>query len=902
MITVFTETQGDAGALKETVDSLLMQGEAFREKLHLKVLCESAGETREALSECGNLHDIELVETGGRRLGEILEQMLPRVTTELVTVIREGELYGEGSLELLCQYLLSVKDETDAAVPRSLRSRKNWEEPNVMLKDRAVYDLSRAEYVLQTPGVLGGTVFVTEALRTQSVDYRFGAGAWEEFVIRILLRKGTLAYVNDALFCTAGNLDGRNTLAFEYGETQWYLDTARNYCVRMIEQYRRKDGSVPLFVQAQVLFILKLQFRRNMGSKDKGMLFGETLEQYLGDVRHCLGEISGALLLARGPVHYQRRVAMTILPALLALKFEPYRDSLRISGTPKRVCCERYGTDAAQGFEPYIVFQLMEAENGRWRIDFAIDRFVAESALHLEVTANGREVPVREVHRFAHRKFFGQRLTDRKTLVLELPISDLEKRTVVEFVLRDGAGGRMVLPVITGDYQTKLTRKLRNSYWCFDRYMAVLRRSGDDQTDGIVLKRAGRITRIARELGLLKEILFSRFGSKRMFALRILYWLTYPALSKKNIWVTFDKLYKGGDCGEYFYKYMETRRRDGVVPVYVINADAPDRRRLEKEGYQPTVYGTWRQKLYYLHAKMVFATHSAVHSFCGLSKWEVRFVQDRIRAVNTCIQHGLSVQDLTLDSNRIVNNNKRYYCASRFEVENLSKPEYDYGPDVLTLTGIPRYDGLVNRDKKQILITPTWRSYIAMPAVMGSARPYNPEFKDTDYYKIFQELLENQRLARAARETGYRVIYLLHPVISSQKEDFQTPEGIELLSALEINYEQILTESSLMVTDYSGVQFDFAYMRKPVVYFHPPKLPPHYEEGGFFYETQGFGEICTETEQLVDTLCEYMRSGCRLKDFYRARQDDFFAFDDHDSCRRIFEDGLRYQTEHGIPN
>ena len=118
-----------------------------------------------------------------------------------------------------------------------------------------------------------------------------------------------------------------------------------------------------------------------------------------------------------------------------------------------------------------------------------------------------------------------------------------------------------------------------------------------------------------------------------------------------------------------------------------------------------------------------------------------------------------------------------------------------------------------------------------MPPVMGSTRPYNPEFKQTDYFKIFQSLLENERLQKAAEEAGYRILFLLHPVISAQKDDFQVHGNVELLSAAESNYEKLLTEASLMVTDYSGIQFDFAYMRKPVVYFHPPKLPPHYVEG-----------------------------------------------------------------------
>lgn len=176
-------------------------------------------------------------------------------------------------------------------------------------------------------------------------------------------------------------------------------------------------------------------------------------------------------------------------------------------------------------------------------------------------------------------------------------------------------------------------------------------------------------------------------------------------------------------------------------------------------------------------------------------------------------------------------------------------------------------------------------------------RPYNPEFKQTDYFKIFQSLLENERLQKAAEEAGYRILFLLHPVISAQKDDFQVHGNVELLSAAESNYEKLLTEASLMVTDYSGIQFDFAYMRKPVVYFHPPKLPPHYVEGGFFYDTMGFGEICTETEQLVDTLIDYLQRSCALKEFYRARQDAFFAFDDHENCRRIFEDALEYQRK-----
>ena len=113
----------------------------------------------------------------------------------------------------------------------------------------------------------------------------------------------------------------------------------------------------------------------------------------------------------------------------------------------------------------------------------------------------------------------------------------------------------------------------------------------------------------------------------------------------------------------------------------------------------------------------------------------------------------------------------------------------------------------------------------------------------------------------------------------------------------DLSYEKILTESSLMVTDYSGVQFDFAYMRKPIVYFHPDVLPPHYDDGIFFYDTMGFGEICTKSEQLIDMLCEYMKTGCAMKEEYRKRADNFYAQNDHHNCERIYQEIMKFQKQ-----
>ena len=131
--------------------------------------------------------------------------------------------------------------------------------------------------------------------------------------------------------------------------------------------------------------------------------------------------------------------------------------------------------------------------------------------------------------------------------------------------------------------------------------------------------------------------------------------------------------------------------------------------------------------------------------------------------------------------------------------------------------------------------------------------------------------------------------------MSAQTIDFDQHEGVEIIPATSgVSYEQILCEASLMVTDYSGIQFDFAYMRKPIVYYHPAALPPQYDDGGMNYQTMGFGPICTDHETVTDAICSYMNADCSNSDEYIQRADDFFAFDDHKNCERIYQTVKRW--------
>jgi CDP-glycerol glycerophosphotransferase (TagB/SpsB family) len=421
---------------------------------------------------------------------------------------------------------------------------------------------------------------------------------------------------------------------------------------------------------------------------------------------------------------------------------------------------------------------------------------------------------------------------------------------------------------------------------------------------GMIIRKITDEQRKNKERKLIKEMWKKSKWVQKHALLRIAYFLCKPFMTKKPIWMYIDKIYKGGDSSEYLYKYAVSKN-DNINHYYLIDKNSTDYKRLRSEGYKPVVRNSFKHRLLFLYADMMVISNSTVFAFNGYDLKRSSYIRDLPHFHVCCVQHGMSVQKIAIAQNRLRDNTRLYFCASKYEIENLSRPIYGYeGYDALKLTGVPRYDGLKDRSDKQIMISPTWRMQAAMPVKTSESeqRDYNPLFKDSPYYKVFNSLINDPRLIGAAKEYGYKIKYVLHPIVSSQVDDFDKNEYVDIVPAVgDMSYEDMFCESSLMVTDFSGIQFDFAYMRKPLVYLHHKDIPQHYEEGTFHYDTMAFGEICHDNDELIDTLIDYMKNGCKMKDEYVKRADDFFYYRDHNNCERIYNEMIKYQKKYIYP-
>ena len=829
----------------------------------------------------------------GKTLAVALSEEVEKLSGDYVLFANSGDIFTKGFFNVIKKYtekaytnIIKVKNvSTDyELLENEIKNAKvNCKKADI---EKINLTFSPESVPLETDGVL----FSVPALKKAGVNSEFKYDALKDAMYRILNKVGKFTSINNELIISPYPLTSNRVNFPGMHDKYWYFNSLEQFVLPMVKKYR-EGNSTKTFIQYVALNELRWRYIYNCNSDNKHIVDKEW-ERFYSLCRDILSEIDNNVIF-----NLQNSSNFNMLRGLCLALF-----NTKYGGRPestyifdKKNIIRTYDDIALMRANALrVILEILEYNNDSLLIEASVDDFMDMSNCELICFLNNREVEIIPTYRYAHTKFFGISTNRRYTFKFEITEDMLSESSddVLNFYISYN-GFLVSIPYITRRYTSKISSGIPYSYWKFGNKNRAI--YFNNKNTDLVFTRISGFRRFFREVRMIVSMTYGPQRSYRMFLTRICYWLTRPYFKNKRIWLTYDKLYKGGDCGEYFYKYMITQK-DKIKPAYVINKDCDDAKRLKAEGFKPLYFGTMKNKLYYLNADVIFATHGGVHSFNGITNAQAKYVSDLINADVVCIQHGLSVQQLAQELNRVYNNTKRYYCASKYEIKNLEHPIYGYeDKSILKLTGIPRYDGLVSNDKKQILITPTWRAYISMPPVMGQARPYYPEFKNTNYYKIYCNLLTDEKLINTARKCGYKLIYLLHPIISAQIVDYPDIDGIEIIPATSVNYEKILTESSLMLTDYSGVQFDFAYMRKPVVYYHPPKLPPHYKEGGFFYDSMGFGEICTEHEEIVDCLCEYMENNCELKPFYRKRADDFFAYSDLNSCKRIYDDMIEYK-------
>ena len=210
---------------------------------------------------------------------------------------------------------------------------------------------------------------------------------------------------------------------------------------------------------------------------------------------------------------------------------------------------------------------------------------------------------------------------------------------------------------------------------------------------------------------------------------------------------------------------------------------------------------------------------------------------------------------------------------------------YNYDESVVQVLGLPRFDNLKNNNCKQVLIIPSWRRYLKRDKDM---------FLNSRYFKDLNSLLNNDDLINKIKNAGYNIVFKPHPELNRNFDEegdgkyvdlLDIPKGIRI--STDESYQELLNNSDLMITDYSSIFFDFAYLKKPIIYYQKEDDFQYY--GYFDMETMGYGDIINNEEDLIGKVDFYLSNGCSMENKYIKRVDRFFKYRDQNNCKRVYD-------------
>lgn len=739
---------------------------------------------------------------------------------------------------------------------------------------------------------INAALFKTKFIKERTFNNALKYETVPDFMMRLLLENRVYGTCKKAKYSYFMPQEDDFQYHLPANNADWYTESITAFLLPLLTYCEKKYKTIPKFIQNYAMYMIQSRFLSNMNNRNKRNMDEEQLKIFVESVKNVFDKLIDNIIVNKNRYSILA-YSLECSQVFMYIKYEYEIGQMPfdyIEGNHQIYLTYNdifFLTLASQS----VNIHVMDYREGKLFIDGSFRELFNTDELKLSAYFNDKKYELKNNDRYSHTKFFGESVYKKYTFHLEIPFKETDNIQELTFF---GKIKDTMVPLKIGfiSHWAKLGPNPKSLYWRFRNKTAYY----DDEKMAIVFKNSSFFDTLKREI----KVLFSTFPqSKNSFIYRIAYWLTRPYFRRKKIWYMYDKMYKGGDSSEYLYRYCKNKN-DGITRYYVIDENTPEMKQLKKDGFKPIKNKSLFAKMAFINSDVVLITNANTFPFNGLTIDYSRFVRGFCNFQTMCLQHGLSVQKCAMAQQRVVDNTVKYFVASEHEVKNLEHRAYDYKNfDIIKTTGIARYDGLINNDKKQILISPTWRMYNAMPVKSseGQQRDYNPEFKTTKYYEIYNNLINNEKLISVAKETGYKIKYLLHPILSAQAKDFKIKNDISevIPSVGDLSYEKILTESSLMVTDYSGVQFDFAYMKKPLVYFHPSQLPAHYDDGCFFYDSMGFGEICTESDELVNSLCDYMKNNCKMKEKYINRVNDFYVHHDHNNCERIYDEVMKYQ-------
>ncbi len=864
--------------IDEAVQSIINQSMSFRRYVQLILIND--GSTDESEAVCRKYKDlypnnIILITQKNKGVSAARNAGLKKVEGKYISFMDPDDKISSDTLAKVYSFFEKHYEQTDiVAIKLIFFGAKDGDHPlNDKYKDGdRVIDLQEEPDKSLT--TIGNSFFKSSVARRYSFDSSLNRCEDSKFIGEVILSRLSLGVVSKPIYYYRQRLDNSSAVSNFAHSHEWYFDIPKRYLIELINRSISSYGKVPAYIQNLVLFELRWRFTQI----DIVGLDIKQSEEYLALINRVLEHIDDETVVNYRGVHPEYRLHILTkkygYSAYEDLHYETdgflyYKDL--IFGDVRRLS---------------ITIDFIEITQGKlvlegWYGGFKLD------GLSVSLTMNGKKYEVEESFRsYSSVVSLNDVIYKNNAFKVYIPLenSEMNIKPCIEIGNTD-----FDAQLRFGDF-SNIQKVIKNGYRVLENH--VLLAVGNS----IVIRKYSKYEHIKREM----KYLHSIYTDKRFDVLRtrLVYRIYRFWFRRKQVWLLMDRSISAGDNADYLYRYINKYGDRKIVPYFVVSKTDSRYFELKKVG-RVVEFGTFKHGIIYLLSKKLVSSHYDEYLINNFGKDGI-YYRDIYNYEFNFIGHGIMAPDLSRLMNRFKKNFSLITVASEDEKQSIvSNREYGYSDEIIKVTGYPRFDGLISSNtKKEIIFAPSWRLQLATRqnvanGLANGSRAYGSKFKQSEYFKFYNNLINDERITNTLKAEGYTGKFYIHPNHSAQWKDFNENDTVKIMQPPH-DYERAFCEADIMVTDYSGVAFDFAYMKKPIVYAQFDRATFYqghtYTEGFFSFEKDGFGSVVYDYESTVSEVVNTIKAGGRMKSKYTKRVDKFFYKLDQRNSERVYNE------------
>lgn len=379
----------------------------------------------------------------------------------------------------------------------------------------------------------------------------------------------------------------------------------------------------------------------------------------------------------------------------------------------------------------------------------------------------------------------------------------------------------------------------------------------------------------------LKRVRLRDIGHCFLFLLAILPAAVYRRLHP-HLWLVCEEN-EARDNGYRFFQYLR-KEQPQVDALYAIGRHAHDYAAAAAVG--PTVeYGSFRHWICYLAAEVNISSQKKGKPNAAVC-YALEVLLGWLRNRRVFLQHGVIENDLPYLHYEKAKY-RLFFCGAKPEYEYV-KSTFGYPEGAIRYTGLCRFDSLLRAeaDASLILIVPTWRMFLQRSGDRDA-------FRESGYFRHWNALLNSPVFSEFLRKNGKHAVFCIHREMRGFEKAFTSgSDRIRVMSWREADIAELIRRAGLLITDYSSIAMDFAFMKRPLAYyqfdqgeFHEKHLPAGY----FDYARDGFGPVCRTEKELLGELPGLLERPM-ISDKYARRVEEFYPLRDEHNCERTYRE------------